>query len=164
MNKTIFRVLAALILTPGLILYPRTHTNVSTATVKAPTYLQGASRGKPTRGLVCARGVKISKGHGVLVDITLAVSEAEDTGEISRDALVRQGLTPMPELAPSGLRWARFFDHDHKNNLVEQVYNPDGQNFADSADAAANAAGQTWADVPTATFADAVLGIRSRRV
>src|SRR5262245_14739981 len=154
MNKTIFRALAALISTLVVILYPRTPTNVSTAKVKGPTYLQSASRGKGTRGLVCARGVKITGGHGVVVDITLTVSEGEDTGEIARDAIVRQGLTPTPEGALSVVRWARFFDRDHKNNLVEQVYNPDGQNFPDSATAAANAAGQTWADVPTATFAD----------
>src|SRR5262245_35508911 len=161
MNKTIFRALAAFMLTLGFILCPRTYTNVSTATVKGPTYLQSASPEKPTPRLVCARGVKISGRHGIVVDMTLAVSEGEDAGEITRGALMRQGLRPLRENTLSGLRWERFFDRDHNNNLVEQVYNPDGQNFADSADATANTAGQTWTDVTTATFADAVRGITS---
>jgi hypothetical protein len=49
-----------------------------------------ASTSKPIPRLVCASGVKQSGGHGVRVDITLAVPEAEDAGGIVRDALARR--------------------------------------------------------------------------
>jgi hypothetical protein len=167
MSKTICRAVVALIITLGAIGFQLTRTNVSTAKIKGRTADPNVAIPKPTPRLMCARGVKISGGYGVVVDITLAVQEGEDAGEIARDALARAGVRPISEKGPSGdfaltgIRWARFFDRDRKNNLVEQVYNPDGQNFPDAADAAANSAGQTWAGVPTATFADAVQGTTS---
>src|SRR5262245_21780303 len=150
MLRLFFRPLIALTLTLAAIFFPLTHNTVLTATFKgteADTKTPAVSKPKPR--LVCASGVKQSGGLGVLVDITLVVEEGEDADEIARDALARAGVRPIGEKEPtgqfalSGLRWPRFFDRDHKNNLVEQVYNPDGQNFPGAADAAANAAAQS---------------------
>ena len=162
MRNTLYRALIAFTFTLTAILFPLTHTD-STAKIKGnPSTQSYRTEGHPR--LVCASGVKQSGGLGVRIDITLVVHDGDDVGQIARDALTRAGVRPISESGPSGefaltgLRWARFFDRNHRNNLVSQIYNPIGQNFPEAADVAANAAGQTWADVTTATFADAVQG------
>jgi len=170
MNRTFLRALIALIFTLGAIGLPLTRTNVSTATVNGTTNSQGTSTRKGTPRLVCASGVKQIGGLGVRVDITLEVPEGENAGEIVRDSLVREGVHPISEDGPSGdfaltgTRWARFFDRKRNNDLVGQIYNPDGQTFPGAAEIVANAAAQTWVDVPTATFALAVAGTTSAHV
>jgi hypothetical protein len=111
-------------------------------------------------------------GHAVLINISVAVPEGADAGEIARDALAHENARPLREgkfspefaLTGGGIRWPRFFDRNRHNDLVVQVDNAQGQNFQGVADAVANAAGHTWANVQTATFADAVGGASSNPV
>ena len=94
-----------------------------------------------------------------LVHLTLVVPDGADAGQIGRDALAQAGALPLSSTGPSplfvlsGHRWPQFFDGNPRPAPVTDLYNPAGQTFTGGADAAVAAAGQTWTDVPTATFA-----------
>ncbi len=132
---------------------------VITILALALPFLESANARAGNPHLTCASGVRANGWTATLVHLMLFVPDGAEADTIAREALAQEGAGPVASSGPSpffvlsGHRWPQFFNGSRNDDLVTDLYNPDGQNFAGRADDAVVAAGQTWSDVPTATFA-----------